>query len=207
MLDLSHLTEPSETKTKQLIESHQFSGLDGSSVRKLIFSNSQAFIAALSQKFYDLLLYPLRAGWSANTTQQRNSLPWLSAALEWGIQAEELYDNAHGLPAKHPLKNTCLLAAHQMDNWEKQHGFWAAICAYSRPLDQLVGQPVPVGPDGWPVNQLNSRGGNRDLSDIYSEAALFYHRHRPKTSPSLQHQISHLASESFTSGRLTLLAS
>lgn len=202
---LENLTELKSDQARELISHGQFVGLDPLSIRQLIFRHPLAFLNALSQKLSDLILFPLRAGWSELTIQQRNRFPWLGAALEWGVTSAELYTNAQGLPSRHPLQKPAIAAAYEMATWEQSHPFLSWIARDSRALDRLVGQPVPIGSDGWPLSQLDPQGNDLPLEKIYSDVHLLYHRQRPEVPKGLQKTIQKTASQALRQGRLAII--
>lgn len=200
-------TDYDPEQAQQLIETGQFIGLDDTSIRKLIFRHPSVFIAAVSQKILDLVLFPYRAAWSALTYQERNAMPWLGAAVEWGITSTELYQNGHQLPDDHPMKYLILTNARQMSEWESQHKLVHWYFRDSKPLDQLLHLPVPIASDGWPAGQLDQNGDPLNPEVLYADTYLFCQRRLTKQSPWLQNQIKKTALEALKTGRVSLIQS
>jgi len=205
-IDTTQLEESTYTQAHKEIEKNNFSGLDPVSIRKLIFFNPLVLLAALSQKISDLILFPMRLGWAAMTPQERNRFPWLNAALEWGLTSEELYLNAHGLPDKHHLKKPALTAAKDMEHWEKAHPNFSFSTKDSKTLDRLIGQPVPIGSDGWPLNKLDDEGDELPLEELYEQTHLLYHRIKPYIPKNLENNIRWAAQQALQDERLVLIS-
>lgn len=197
--------EITDQEARDTLESNNFTGFDPVSVRKLLIRSPRVLLTALQQKWSDVLLYPWRAGWTEFTSQERNAMPWLSAALDWGISSIEMYDNAHALPHDHPLKNICLTAAKQMREWEQNHPRFSGLAAESKPLDQLLGQPILIGSDGWPLNKLDDDGLPLPEEELYSNTYLLYRRYRPHISKRLQKLFRKIARVALEKGRIILI--
>ena len=199
--------EITDQQARMLIDSGQISGFDPVSIRKLLLRSPRVLWKALRQKWYDLLLFAARAGWSEFTSQERNRMPWLAAALDWGISTTEMYDNAHALPNGHPLKHICLTAAKQMAEWEQNHPHFSDLTAHSKPLDQLLGQPILIGSDGWPLNKLDPQGLLLPEEELYTRTNLLYHRRSPKIGKRLQKLFIKITKDALEKGRITLIQS
>jgi hypothetical protein len=199
--------EITDQQAQAFIDTGQITGFDPISVRKLIIRSPRILYKGLRQKWYDLLLFPTRAGWSEFTPQERNIMPWLATALDWGISSTEMYDNAHHLPKGHPLKHLALTAAKNMTEWEQNHPHFSDLTAHSKPLDQLLGQPVLIGSDGWPLNQLDQNGLPLPEEDLYENTYLLYHRHRPKIGARLQKLFTKITQDALKNNRISLIQS
>ncbi len=204
---IENFQELDSDQAKSVITSGNFTGLDPQSVRRLIWRHPHVFWAALTQKLYDLLLYSYRAGWSELPWQDRQTMPWLGAALDWGSTSAEMYANAHALPDHHPVKNDYLTAARDMAAWESTHPIFSDVTAHSQPLNQLLGQPILIGTDGWPVSKLNPAGLDLSESDLTANTYLLQHRLRPPLSPSLQKLISDTAQKALQQNHISLITS
>lgn len=197
--------ELSNSQAEKLISQNNFVGLDPQSVKQVVLHHPIAMLNAISQKISDLLLFFHRAGLAELTYQQRNAMPWLETALEWGITSNEMYHNAHALPSSHPLKNDCLNAAKTMAIWESKHKYLFWIVKDSKALDRLIGQPVLIGSDGWPLSKLDNEGNEFTMEQLYPDTILIYRRISPHISPSLKKVIQKTAIKALKDGRLALI--